>query len=124
MTPGATQRSARASTVNLKWAALQDAANVIASLAGLEPEHATPQIHHFAALIREAAPWRRELADRAIEDITTVTGPGIAALLGIHARGADPRPAAMALWREFTDSRAAVLALLPPPATLVPPRSA
>jgi hypothetical protein len=43
-----------------------------------------------------------------------VLKPGIAALLGINARGAGPRPAAIALWREFTEARAAVLALLAP----------
>ena len=37
-----------------------------------------------------------------------------AALLGVHARGADPRPAAQALWREFVEARSAVLALLSP----------
>jgi hypothetical protein len=42
--------------------------------------------------------------------------PGLAALLAVNARGADPRPAAEALWREFLAARAAVLALLPPAA--------
>ena len=50
--------------------------------------------------------------------------PGIAALLGINARGADPRPAALALWREFTAARGAVLSLLPPSGAMGPRRSA
>jgi hypothetical protein len=115
---------APASPWSLRWAALQDAANVVASLAGLEPEHAAGRVRNFPALIRDAAPWRRELADRGIEDMAAMMEPGIAALLGINARGADPRPAAIALWREFTEARDAVLALLPPVGAMGPPRSA
>jgi hypothetical protein len=115
---------AAASASSLKWAALQDAANVVASLAGLSPEYLTPDIRNFPALIREAAPWRRELADRGIDDMKAVMEPGIAALLGVNARGADSRPAALALWREFTEARAAILALMPPNGALGPRRSA
>ncbi len=107
-----------------KWAALQDAANVVAGLAGLEPERTTPEIRDFPALIRDAAPWRRELAERGIDDMAAMMEPGIAALLGVNARGADPRAAALALWREFTQARAAVLALLPPSGAMGPRRSA
>jgi len=115
---------APASASSLKWAALQDAANVIASLAGLAPERVTAEVRNFPALMREAAPWRRELAERGIEDMQAVMEPGIAALLGVNARGADSRPAALALWRECTEARAAVLALLPPSGALGPRRSA
>ncbi len=41
----------------------------------------------------------------------------IAALLAVNARGADPRPAAQALWREFVAARAAIVSLLPPTGT-------
>ena len=126
--PGAQPRvgfgQASASAPSLKWAALQDAANVVAGLAGLEPERTTPEIRNFPALIREAAAWRRELAERGIDDMTAFMEPGIAALLGVNARGADPRAAALALWREFTRARAAVLALQPPSGALGPRRSA
>jgi hypothetical protein len=131
MTPPSTTACSRptfgqavASASSLKWAALQDAANVVAALAALEPERTTPEIRNFPALIREAAPWRRELADRGIEDMTAMMEPGIAALLGVNARGADPAPAALALWREFIEARAAVLTLLPPSGALGPRRSA
>jgi hypothetical protein len=122
--PRATFGQATASASSLKWAALQDAANVVATLAGLEPERTTAEIRNFPALIREAAPWRRELAERGIDDMAAVMEPGIAALLGVNARGANPRPAALALWREFTEARGAVLALLPPSGALGPRRSA
>ena len=131
MTPpvGAASRStafgqSAANATSLKWAALQDAANVVAGLAGFEPERSTPEIRNFPALLRDAASWRRELAERGIDDMAAVMEPGIAALLGVNARGADPRPAALALWREFTSARAAVLALLPPSGTMGPRRSA
>ena len=109
-----------ASAFSLKWAALQDAAGVIAALAGLT----TPEIRNFPALMREAEPWRRELADRGIEDMKAVMEPGIAALLGVTARGASPRPAALALWREFVEARRAVVALLPPTGAMGPRRRA
>lgn len=128
MTPGAAGRASfgqsAASASSLKWAALQDAANVVAGLAGLEPERTTPEIRNFPALIRDTAPWRRELAERGIDDMAAVMEPGIAALLGVNARGADPRAAALTLWREFTHARAAVLALLPPSGAMGPRRSA
>ena len=128
MTPGPGVRAAfghaSTSAASLKWAALQDAANVVAGLAGLEAERTTPEIRNFPALIRDAAAWRRELAERGIDDMAAVMEPGIAALLGVNARGADPRAAALALWREFTQARAAVLALLPPSGALGPRRSA
>lgn len=122
--PRVTFGQSAASAASLKWAALQDAANVVAGLAGLEPERTTAEIRNFPALIRDAAPWRRELAERGIEDMTAVMEPGIAALLGVNARGADPRPAALALWREFTRARGSVLALLPATGAMGPRRSA
>jgi hypothetical protein len=128
MTPGGAVRptfgQSPASASSLKWAALQDAANVVATLAGLELERTTAEIRNFPALIREAAAWRRELAERGIEDMAAVMEAGIAALLGVNARGADPRPAALALWREYIEARAAVLSLLPPSGRLGPRRSA
>lgn len=113
-----------ANVASRKWAALQGAAGVVATLAGLDPERASPEVRNFPALIREAAPWRRELAERGIDDMTAMMQPGIAALLGVNARGASPRPAALALWREFTSARAALLALLPRSGAMGPPRSA
>lgn len=124
MTPCNASRSgsgqAGADASSRKWAALHDASEVVAVLAGLEPERPSAAVSNFPALVREAANWRRELADRGIDDLAAVMEPGIAALLGVNARGADPRPAALALWREFTTARAAVLALLPAAGVLQP----
>lgn len=128
MTPGKSGRTGfgqgAAGASSRKWAALQDAAGVVASLAGLDQERPTAQVRNFPAMMRDAAKWRRELADQQIDDMTAMMRPGIAALLGVNARGADPRPAALALWREYLAARDGVLALLPPSGTMGPPRSA
>jgi hypothetical protein len=115
---------AGASATSMRWAALADAANVVATLAGLEPERATPEVRNFPALIRDAEAWRRDQAENGVSDLAAVMEPGIAALLAVNARGADPKPAAMALWREFIAARAAILSLLPPSGALGPRRSA
>jgi hypothetical protein len=104
---------AQGSATSMRWAALADAANVVALLAGIEPERPTADVRNFPALIRDAEPWRREHAENGVADLAAVMEPGIAALLAVNARGADPRPAAMALWREFTAARSAILSLLP-----------
>jgi hypothetical protein len=106
----------------MRWAALADAANVVALLAGIEPERTTPEVRNFPALIRDAEAWRREQAENGVADLAAVMEPGIAALLAVNARGADPKPAAMALWREFVAARSAILALLPASGGLGPRR--
>jgi hypothetical protein len=111
-----------ASATSMRWAALADAANVVALLAGVEPERATPELRNFPALIRDSEAWRREQAENGVADLAAVMEPGIAALLAVSARGADSRPAAMALWREFTAARAAILSLLAAPSGASRPR--
>lgn len=120
--PAATGLSA--SATSLKWAALAEAGTVVATLAGLEAERSTPEVRNFPALIRDAEGWRRDMAENGVADLAAMMEPGIAALLAVSARGADPSPAALALWREFTRARAAILALLPPAGALGPRRSA
>jgi hypothetical protein len=112
------------SATSIRWTALADAANLVAALAGLEPERSTPEMRNFPALIRDLEPWRRERAENGVADLVAIMEPGIAALLAVNARGADARPAAMALWREFVTARAAILALLPLAGALGPRRSA
>ena len=113
-----------ASATSMRWAAVADAANVVAMLAGLEPERTTPEVRNFPALIRDAEAWRREQAENGVADLAAVMEPGIAALLAVNARGADPKPAAMALWREFVAARSAILSLLPASGGLGPRRIA
>jgi len=125
--PGAGRASfgqAAASATSLKWTALHDAAAVVGQLAGLEEERPSAEIRNFPAVIRDAAQWRKETAEKGIDDLTAIMEPGIAALLAVNARGADAEAPALALWREFHAARAALLALAPPAGELGPRRSA
>ena len=121
---GTSQPRANTSATSMRWAALGEAGQVVAMLAGLEPEQPSKDIRNFPALIRDADAWRRDLADAGCAELAAVMEPGISALLAINARGADCKPAALALWREFIAARAAMLELLPPSGTLGPRRSA
>ena len=109
---------AGASPTAMRWTALAEAADLVATLAGIEPERTTADVRDFPKLIRDAEAWRRERAEHGVADLAAIMEPGLAALLAVNARGADPRPAATALWREYLAARAAILALLPPRGTL------
>ena len=54
------------------------------------------------------------MAEEGVDDIAAIMEPGLAALLAVHARGADAKPAALALWQEFMAARDALMILLPP----------
>ena len=99
--------------MGMKWAALHDAASVVAKLAGLENEPMRAEVRNFPAVMRDTGGWRRNLADQGIADLSAIIEPGLAALLAVHARGSTTAPAALALWREFDAACAALLALTP-----------
>ena len=99
---------AAASAMSMKWSALHEAA-------GLAPEPMRPELRNFPALMRDAGGWRRTLTEQGIEDLAAIMEPGLAALLAVHARGANPAAAALALWQEFQAARAGLLTLTPPP---------
>jgi len=111
-TPGA-QSAEGAADADVRWAALADAANLVAWLAGLESDPVAREMHALPELIRSAEPWRRERAENGIADLVAIMEPGLAALIGVNARGVDPQPAALALWDEFAAAHAALLSLLP-----------
>jgi len=102
-----------ASAASAKWAALQDAASVVAMLAGVGIEPQRQEIRDFTATIGETGGWRLRLAEQGIDDLAAIMQPGIEALLAVHARGADAKAPAIALWREFEAGREALLALVP-----------
>jgi hypothetical protein len=115
--PGAGRASfgqASISALSMKWSALHDAAGVVAALAGLSPEPMTAAARNFPATMRDAGGWRRQHAEQGVDDLAAIMEPGLAALLAVHARGADPRPAARTLHEEFLAARDALLALAPP----------
>ncbi|BEV02177.1 hypothetical protein [Novosphingobium olei] len=98
----------------MKWAALHDAAAVVASLAGHPPEARKAEIRNFPALARDAGGWRYDEARRGVDDLAAMMEPGLSALLAVHARGLSAAPAAHALWQEFVAARAVLLELVPP----------
>lgn len=99
-----------------RWAALAEAAAVVAALAGIEskPE---PLDTPLSELLRASEGWRRVIAENGIADMSAMMEPGIAALLAVNAHGADPRPAAGVLWQEYCAARDAVMAVLTSPTT-------
>ncbi|MBT2135340.1 hypothetical protein KK137_13460 [Croceibacterium sp. LX-88] len=99
---------------SLRWTALAEAARVVATLARVETAPTFADGCEIGELLQAADPWRRDRAEHGITDISAFMQPGIVALLSVSARGVDPKPAAMALWEEFVDARAAVIALLKP----------
>jgi hypothetical protein len=112
---------AAASTMSMKWSALHEAAGVVASLAGLAAEAQRPTQRNFPALMRDIGGWRLELARQGIDDLSAIMEAGLAALLGLNARGAASFAPALALWQEFHAARAALLELVPAP-DAAPPR--
>lgn len=96
-----------------QWAALHDAAAVVAGLAGLPPQAQSDRQRNFPALIQSVAGWKLNLARNGVADIAAIMQPGLTALLAVHAREQDAAPAALALWQEFEHARDGLLALAP-----------
>jgi hypothetical protein len=97
-----------------KWAALHDAAAIVAALAGV-PDAADPgELHDFTAAVRQAPPARRELARQGLEDLVALMAPGLSALLTVHGHGGDTSAPALALWQEFAAGREALVSLVLP----------
>lgn len=122
--PRTARHNSLSGTTGRRWAALAEAGRVVAMLASVTSEEDDQALRSFPARIRNADYRRQRLADNGCADLAAIMEPGIAALLAIHARGADCRPAARALWQEFSAGRRAVLALLPPSSAMGPRRSA
>ncbi|WP_338466932.1 hypothetical protein RXV95_15565 [Novosphingobium sp. ZN18A2] len=104
-----------ATALSAKWSALQDAGDIVCRLAGLSPDARQPAVCDFPDMMKDAGDWRREIARRGVDDLVAIMEPGLSALMAVRARGADPAPAALALWHEFIAARTALLALAPPP---------
>jgi len=109
----ATFGQASTSAMSMKWSALNDAARIVATLAGMSSEVMTPELRNFPAVVRDAGGWRRELVEQGVDDLSVIMEAGIAALLAVHGRGVDARPAALSLWHEYQTARATLLALMP-----------
>ena len=98
-----------------RWAALHEAAAVIAALAGQAPLSSVADAPGFAEALGQMGGWRLRLAREGIEDLSAILQTGIAALLALHGRGGGAVVApASALWEEFLRARAGLIALCPP----------
>ncbi|MEY4953510.1 MAG: hypothetical protein RL299_1934 [Pseudomonadota bacterium] len=113
---------ASASAMSMKWSALHDAVGVVGMLAGLAAEPMRPEVRNFPAVMRDLGGWRRAQAEQAIDDLNAIMEPGLAALMAVNARGANPAVPALALWQEFHAARTALLALVPPASSQTPRR--
>ncbi|MCC6927241.1 MAG: hypothetical protein IT549_15595 [Novosphingobium sp.] len=113
---------ASASAMSMKWSALHDAVSVVGMLAGMAAEAMRPEVRNFPAVMRDVGGWRRDAAERGIDDLSAIMEPGLAALMAVNARGANPAVPALALWQEFHAARSALLALVPPPGSPAPRR--
>ncbi len=104
---------ASANAMSMQWAALHDAAGVVAMLAGIAAEPMKPEVRNLPAAMRDAGGWRRTMAEQGVADLAAIMEPGIAALLAVQARGLNPATPALALWQEFLTARDGLLALAP-----------
>lgn len=98
--------------MRVTWAALHDAADAVAALAGLTADQPSAGVRNFPGLIFDVGGWRLELATNGVADLAAMMTPGVKALLAVSARGQDPTPAALTLWQEYHAARGALLALV------------
>jgi len=96
-----------------RWAAIHDAAEAVRAIAGQPPKLPGQPAHEFPVWMAGAEAERREQAEKGLGDIAAMMEVGLMALLTVNARGSDPRPAAEALWHEFSRAREGIIALLP-----------
>ncbi len=100
------------SAMSVQWAALQDVAAAVATMAGLAGEKPSAQVRDFPAMMRDVGGWRLDLANNGVADLAAMMKPGVKALLAVAARGQDPTAAALSLWREYHHARSALLGLV------------
>ena len=96
-----------------QWAALREAAWAIATLAGPEAEAQAAHTIAFPAKLHTLKGIRQQMAQEAIGDLVAVMEVGLTAILATHERGGRPEAAAKALWAEFVNARAGLVALAP-----------
>ncbi len=106
--------SVAAGSLALKWSALHQAADTLATVAGLVPAQRSAQVRDFPRAIQHAGGWRRRLAEQQVDDLTAIMEIGVSALIAAFHHGAAPFAAARTLAEEFEHARDATLTLLPP----------
>ena len=122
--PSPAEARASERMLGARWAALLDAGNAIAPLAGIAPDDGGARLRRFPSQLQSAAPWQVDNAKNAIADLASVLETGLTALLAASARGRDVTAPALMLWREYHAAREAIAALAPVHSPLGPPRRA
>ncbi len=100
-----------ASPLAMKWSALHEAAQAVATIAGTPCPPPSDAIRAFPLQVRAADTAHQVQAEQGIEDLATVMEAGLGALLAALARGSHPTAAALALWDTFTRTRDALMGL-------------
>ena len=106
--------SARADALAAQWAALHEAAGLVAGLAGQAAASAALAGEPCPDSLLRARGWRLALAERGLADTAAILEGGIRALLVARSGGAAVHGAADALWQEFVAARQAMVDLARP----------
>jgi len=96
------------------WAAIHEAAAVVAALAGQAGPPLDGPARAFPVAIVQASGQRLAVARRGVEDLSAILETGLRALLSLHGRGTGIRAAAATLYGEFSAARDSLVALAPP----------
>ncbi len=100
-----------ATSLALAWEELHQIGDALARIARIAPEHDRVDASTMSALLDQAPDEKLERAAQGLDDIAAMLAAGMRAISVVEARGQDASVPALALWREFHASRAAVLAL-------------
>ena len=100
--------SAEATLVE-QWAAVEDAARVVAMLAGRAPAPVDMDGQECIGSLARANPERGKAATFALHELVATMRAGLDALLAAHGTSAHPQAAAVRLWNEYERGRAKVL---------------
>ena len=101
----------RPEALSRQWAALHQAAGLVAGLAGTTAEAAPLLAGPCPESLRQASGWRLAMIGQGLADTAAILEGGIRALLVARGRGAPTGAAAQALWAEFVAAREALLAI-------------
>ena len=116
MLPPAGERDARINepaALAVQWDAVHEAAAAVGILAQLGEEPMDETLRNLPARAVAMGGIKLDMVIRGIDDLAAVMQPGLRALLSLNAQGHDTTAAALTLWREFHNARAAILALAP-----------
>ena len=93
-----------------QWGAVEDAARVVAMLAGRPTPVDDPYGTARIGLLARSHPDRLDATSSALSDLVATMRAGLDALLAVQGTATDTHPAATRLWSEYERGRAEVLA--------------